>query len=64
MAGFLASSFDEGLIDGIVNGFGYLSRWFAGFLARLQTGFVRSYALIIVIGVAAILTYLAFSALR
>jgi NADH-quinone oxidoreductase subunit L len=64
LAAFLASSFDEGLIDGIVNGFGYLSRWAAQFLSRFQTGFVRSYALVIVFGVFAILTYLAFSALR
>ncbi len=64
LASFLATSFDEGLIDGIVNGFGYLARWSAGFLGRLQTGFVRSYALVVVVGVVAILTYLAFSVLR
>jgi len=55
---FLATSVDQSLIDGIVNGFGTLSRASAQLVRRLQTGFVRSYALLIALGVAAILTYL------
>ncbi len=63
LAAFMSAAFDEGLIDGIVNGFGYLTRWAAQFFSRFQTGFVRSYALMVVFGAAVILTYLAVSAL-
>ncbi len=63
-ASFLAGAFDQGLIDGIVNGFGYLSRASAQVVRRVQTGFVRSYALVVLFGVVAILSYLAFWALR
>lgn len=61
---FLAGPFDAGLIDGLVNGTGYLSRAFSRALSLLQTGFVRSYALIVLFGVVAILTYLVMGPLR
>jgi NADH-quinone oxidoreductase subunit L len=60
----LAGPFDQGLIDGIVNGFGYLSRGAASVLRRLQTGFVRSYALMVLFGVVAILAYVVIGQLR
>lgn len=58
LAEFLASLVDQGLIDGIVNGFGYLARGLAGVGSAIQNGFVRSYALIFLTGVAAIFAYL------
>jgi NADH-quinone oxidoreductase subunit L len=60
LAGFLAQPVDQGLIDGIVNGFGALVTRLAGGWRMLQNGYVRSYALMFLLGVVAILTYLAF----
>jgi hypothetical protein len=42
-----------------VNGMGGLARWLAQVGSRLQTGFVRTYALFVLLGVVAILSYLA-----
>jgi NADH-quinone oxidoreductase subunit L len=56
---FLATTVDQDLIDGIVNGFGTLSRVSAQWVRQMQSGFVRTYALAVVVGVVAILTYLA-----
>jgi NADH-quinone oxidoreductase subunit L len=64
LSDFLAGPFDQGLIDGIVNGFGYISRGFSSGLRLLQTGFVRSYALMLVVGVVAILAYLVLWQMR
>jgi NADH-quinone oxidoreductase subunit L len=64
LSAFLAGPVDQGLIDGIVNGMGYLSQTFSGLLRQLQTGFVRSYALMVVVGVVAILGYLIFWQMR
>ncbi|HZW03192.1 MAG TPA: proton-conducting transporter membrane subunit, partial [Anaerolineaceae bacterium] len=58
LAVFLASLVDQSLIDGIVNGFGYLARGLAGLGSAIQNGFVRSYALIFLTGVVAIFAYL------
>jgi NADH-quinone oxidoreductase subunit L len=63
-ASFLAGPVDEGLIDGIVNGFGFLSRAASQLLRQLQTGFVRSYALVVLLGVVVIMGYLVFFQLR
>jgi NADH-quinone oxidoreductase subunit L len=54
----LAVQVDLGFIDGIANGLARLSQSFAASLRRLQTGFVRSYALAMLIGVILILGYL------
>ncbi len=64
LARFLANPIDQGLIDGIVNGFGYLAQSTAQFLRRIQNGFVRSYALVLLIGVVAIMSYLIFWQMR
>ena len=59
-ADFLAKPVDQGLIDGIVNGLGALITSFAMGLRKLQTGFARTYALSVVVGIVAILAYLLF----
>jgi NADH-quinone oxidoreductase subunit L len=43
-------AFDEGLVDGAVNGIGAAHRFFSRRLARVQTGYIYNYALSIVIG--------------
>ncbi len=55
---FLAHPVDAGLIDGIANGLGEGARSLSSGLRRLQTGYVRSYALYVVAGVVVILAYL------
>jgi NADH-quinone oxidoreductase subunit L len=60
LARFSASVIDQEMIDGTVNGFGALTALVASYWRRLQNGYVRSYALMIVLGVVAILTYLVF----
>jgi NADH-quinone oxidoreductase subunit L len=58
IAGFLARPIDQDLIDGIANGFGVLTQSTAQVVRKLQNGFVRSYALMVLFGVVAILTFL------
>lgn len=60
VAKFLAGWFDQGLIDGIVNGLGYLSEAISGYVRKVENGFVRSYALMMMLGIAVILSYLVF----
>jgi NADH-quinone oxidoreductase subunit L len=50
--------FDNKVIDGAVNGVARLARGAGGGLRRIQTGFVRQYALGIVIGAVALLAYM------
>jgi NADH-quinone oxidoreductase subunit L len=52
--------FDEPVVDGSVNGIGALVRAGSGVLRYLQTGYVMSYVLSFVVGVVAIVGYLAF----
>ncbi len=54
----LAVQIDLGIIDGIANGLGALAQRSAGSLRRIQTGYVRNYALSIFLGVVIILGYL------
>ncbi len=58
LAGFLAHSVDQGVIDGAANGLGSLTVSLAGALRKLQTGFARTYALSFLVGIVAILVYL------
>ncbi|MEN4042012.1 MAG: NADH-quinone oxidoreductase subunit L [Anaerolineaceae bacterium] len=60
LADFLAVSFDLGIIDGLVNGVGEMVRLVAAGLRRLQNGFVRTYVLLVLAGVVAMLAYLAY----
>ena len=53
-----AAVFDTKVIDGAVNGVARLARGAGGGLRRIQTGFVRQYALAIVIGAVALLAYM------
>jgi NADH-quinone oxidoreductase subunit L len=58
LAQFLAKPVDQVGIDGLVNDFGHLTRGLALLFGRLQTGYVRSYALMVLFGVVAIFTFL------
>jgi NADH-quinone oxidoreductase subunit L len=52
-----AAAFDRGIVDGAVNGAAAVVRWLGGGLRRVQTGFVRSYALGVAAGVVVVLGY-------
>jgi NADH-quinone oxidoreductase subunit L len=56
----LAGPVDGGLIDGLVNGSGRVTAGLSNGLKRLQNGLVRTYALFVLLGVAAILGFLIF----
>ncbi len=59
LADFLAGPVDQTVIDGAANGLGRLVRGTAGLWRSMQNGYVRSYALTILIGVALVIAYLA-----
>ena len=54
---FLSEWMDQEVIDGAVNDLGRLTRFFSGALRKTQTGYVRSYALAILLGAVIILMY-------
>jgi NADH-quinone oxidoreductase subunit L len=56
-ARFLAFVVDRKVIDGAVNGVGEVFRWLASVGRRIQTGFVRSYALGFLLGAVLLLVY-------
>ncbi len=56
-ANWLAYFVDAKVIDGAVNGVAWLFTWSSERLQRLQTGYVRQYALGIVLGAALLLLY-------
>jgi NADH-quinone oxidoreductase subunit L len=62
-ARFCATVIDTQVIDGAVNGVGRLARAVGGGLRRVQTGFVRQYALGIVLGVVGLVAWMAVRAL-
>lgn len=51
----LAKPIDLGIIDGTVNGFGILARRTSGLLRKVQTGYVRTYAVALFLGVVLVL---------
>ena len=57
LANWLAYFVDAKVIDGAVNGVAWLFRWASERLRRLQTGYVRQYALGIVLGAVLLLLY-------
>jgi NADH-quinone oxidoreductase subunit L len=59
-AAFLANPIDLGVVDGIVNGLATLIQNGSGELRKTQTGYVRNYALSILLGVIAILAWFIF----
>ena len=60
LAEFLSEPVDMGIINAIADGLANMTKRFSENLARLQNGFVRSYALSVLLGVVAILGYLLF----
>ncbi len=50
--------FEDGMVDAAVNGMGFFVRSLGGVLRRLQTGYVKSYAVSMLVGALAILLYL------
>lgn len=54
IAKLLSQPLDIGLIDGAVNGIGWLVQRAANSMRRIQTGYVRVYAVILFIGVVAV----------
>jgi NADH-quinone oxidoreductase subunit L len=60
LAAFSAYVFDARFLDGIVNGTGGLVHRLANFGRRIQSGFVRSYALAFLVGVVGVLVYVGF----
>jgi NADH:ubiquinone oxidoreductase subunit 5 (subunit L)/multisubunit Na+/H+ antiporter MnhA subunit len=55
LAGLLSKPVDLGIIDGAVLGVGRLTRWASGKLRQTQTGYVRVYAIALLIGVVAVI---------
>jgi NADH-quinone oxidoreductase subunit L len=58
LARFLADPIDMGVVDGVSRRLAQGAQWSAERLSKLQTGFVRNYALAVFVGVVAILGYL------
>jgi len=58
---FFYKIFDAKIVDGAVNGVGALFRSLGAILSKLQTGFVRSYALMMLLGSGALVGYLAWA---
>lgn len=54
----LAKPVDLGIVDGAVNGVGRLARWSAGRLRNVQTGYVRTYAVTVLLGVVLVIVLL------
>ena len=58
LAGFLSQTFDAGIIDGAVNGLAAFFGRTGEETRKLQTGYVRNYSLVMLIGVVVVLGYL------
>lgn len=61
LAGFTAGFVDKGLVDRFFDGLAGWVRETAGLWRRLQTGYVRNYALAVLVGVLAILSFFLFT---
>jgi NADH-quinone oxidoreductase subunit L len=61
---FLANPIDKLVIDGAVNGTGRLVAWASGGLRKLQTGYVRNYALVLLAGVVLVVAWFALIVLQ
>lgn len=60
----LSHPIDLGIIDGAVNGIGRLTRWISGGLRRTQAGYVRVYAVALLIGVVAVIVFMLLPVLQ
>jgi NADH-quinone oxidoreductase subunit L len=58
LTGWMSQSFDLGVIDGTANGLGRATQAWAMSLRRLQSGYVRTYALSVLIGAVLMLVYI------
>lgn len=58
------AAFDRGVIDGLVRAVGGITKIFGGLFRRSQTGYVRAYALLMQVGVVALLAYFVFTMMR
>jgi NADH-quinone oxidoreductase subunit L len=56
--------FDLGFIDGVVNGAGYFTMAIGSVLRRIQVGFIRSYAAIILLGALVVVGYFIYFGLK
>lgn len=56
--------FDVGFIDGIVNGIGYFFIELGDIFRRVQVGFIRSYAAVIMLGAVVVLGYFIYYGLK
>jgi NADH-quinone oxidoreductase subunit L len=54
---WLAAFFDPRIVDGAVNGVGWLTTTVGRYLTRLQTGSIRHYALGLLLGAVVIVGY-------
>lgn len=54
-------AFDKSIVDGIVNGSGAIAAGFGKLASKLQTGFVRGYATIMQVGIAALILYFVYA---
>jgi NADH-quinone oxidoreductase subunit L len=54
----LSQPVDLGIVDGAVNGLARLVRWLAGRLRTVQTGYVRTYAIAVLLGVVFVIVVL------
>jgi NADH-quinone oxidoreductase subunit L len=60
----LSQPFDLGVIDGVVNGVGRLVRGASSILRRSQTGYVRVYAIALLLGVVAVIVLMLLPVLQ
>lgn len=60
----LWKGFDLGFIDGVVNGAGYFTVALGSVVRRIQVGFIRSYAAIILLGALVVLGYFIYFGYR
>jgi len=58
LATFMTDVIEERVIDGAVNGVGSGFRSIGGWVRKIQTGYIRNYAAVIVLGVVAILAWM------
>jgi NADH-quinone oxidoreductase subunit L len=57
-ASWLDRVFDRKIIDGAVNGVAWLTQWWSRVVSRAQDGFVRRYALAILLGTVAVVLFI------
>jgi NADH-quinone oxidoreductase subunit L len=60
----LWKGFDLGFVDGIVNGVGYFVTELGSMARRVQVGFIRSYAALIMLGAVVLLGYFIYYGLK